>query len=1043
MMKRIISCTAAFAFCTLAIFAGESIFTEANYPAPHHPVPINKGLSQEWIDSLYNRGEKPVYTGEDLDYIGMPVGGIAAGQLYLMGDGTLADWQLFDHPISYMLGQSGSSFNANIFPRPVKQGFAVSVKNAGGKETVKTLSKSGFGQVVFNGQYPIGVVDYSEKGCPVAVRMQAFSPFIPLEAKDSALPATIFEITVSNTSKQDVSANVLGWLGNGVNYTVKNRADFSGKTVFSKEGDTTRLVHTYIPKVNEVEDPRPGILFADFDGADWNGWIADSTVFGEKPAAVDSDVGKEFEGAQGNGFACSKMFGVEPMGKLVSPEFTINRRYIDFLLVGGGNWDGNYVALVIDGEIVRRTRAFHGSQFQKRGWYVEEFEGQKARIELIDVQQFGDGYTCLDDIRFVDATDRDPRFWNGDGGMALACLDAKAEVGSARPALDSTFITSDAEYRMIEDPAALLSSKDMTLAPGESQTVRFAMSWFFPNIDHGRMYATRFADASAVADYVQDNYPRLAGDTKLWRDTYYDSTLPCWLLDRLHSTASILASGTTRWFENGRFYAFEGTTSCHGTCTHVWGYAQAHGRLFPELARNIRERQDFTPIKDGGGFFPDTGLVSFRGEINYGLAMDGQLDTILNAYREHRMSADNTFLDRNWPHIKKALQYVIDQDALGEKGGAASQELAWKGQETVDTYEKPTEAPNGVLEGTQHNTYDLNFFGENPLTGGLYLAALLAAEDMANDTGDGDFAKLCRSLYEQGRKALSENIFNGEYYIQNIDFEKDFAGQFGDGCLSDQLFGQTWAHNVGLGHILPEDQVRKTMQSIWKYNWTPDTGPYSKMYKPGRWFVLPEGQAGLLTTTWPDGSFKPGAMSYKSEIWSGIEYQVANEMIWEGMVTEGLSIVKGIDERYQPPVHNPYNEVECGDHYARAMASWGAYLALAGFNYHGPKGEISFAPKFMKDDYKAAFTLAEGWIQFAQKRDGKKQIDSIKVVRGKTRLGKLVFELLDPKAAGKVNVLVNGEKIKVASSVEDGKIIIVLEDKLELNKDDVLTVIVR
>jgi len=939
-----------------------------------------------------------------------------------------------------MLGESGSSFNANIFPQPVKQGFAVAVKGKDGKEVVKTLKKGGFENVTFNGQYPIGVVNYSDSSLPVDVKMEAFSPFIPLEARDSALPVTIFEITVSNTSDQDVSANVLSWLGNGVNYTAKERADFNGKTTFSSKGDVTRLVHSDIQKINVAENPRPEIMFADFEGNDWNQWTVEGDAFGATPVTVDYGVATNYTGAQGNGFACSTL---DKKGKLISPTFTINRRYIDFLLVGGGNWDGNYIALVVDGKVVRRARAFHATQFQPRGWYVEEFDGQEAHIEIIDAQKYGDGITCVDHITFSDTITRDARFWDGAGNLALTCLDAKAEVGSARPDMDGNFITANAEYRMVEDPAALLSSKDATLAPGESQTFRFVMSWYFPNIDHGRMYAKRFADSAAVADFVQDNYPRLSDDTKLWRDLYYDSTLPYWLLDRLQSTVSILASGTTRWFENDRFYAFEGTTSCHGTCTHVWGYAHAHARLFPELGRNIRERQDFTPIADGGGYYPDTGLISFRADKNYGLAMDGQLDTVLNSYREYRMSTDDAFLKRNWAKIKKTLEYVIDQDALGEKGGAASQEVAWIAKETVDAYEKPTEAPNGVLEGTQHNTYDLNFHGANTLTGSLYLSALLAAEEMAYDMGEDDFAKLCRSLFEQGSKWLSENIFSGEYYVQDIDFEKDFAGQFGDGCLSDQLFGQTWAHNVGLGYVLPEDQIKTTLGSIWKYNWTPDTGPYSKMYKPGRWFVLPEGQAGLLTASWPSGSFKPGAMSYKSEIWSGIEYQVANEMIWEDMVTEGLSIIKGIDERYQPPVHNPYNEVECGDHYARAMASWGAYLALAGFNYHGPKGEITFAPKFFKENYKAAFTLAEGWIQFEQKKSRGKQIDTIKAVNGQAKLNKLTFELLSAKARGKAKVTVNGKKIETKSSIEGGRIIVRLKKELTLKQNDVLKVEIK
>ena len=97
------------------------------------------------------------------------------------------------------------------------------------------------------------------------------------------------------------------------------------------------------------------------------------------------------------------------------------------------------------------------------------------------------------------------------------------------------------------------------------------------------------------------------------------------------------------------------------------------------------------------------------------------------------------------------------------------------------------------------------------------------------------------------------------------------------------------------------------------------------------------------------------------EVWTGIEYQVAGHMIWVGMVEQGLALMRAVHDRYQPSKRNPYNEVECGDHYSRALASWGAYLALCGFEYDGPRGHMAFAPRLHPNAFRAAFTAAEGW----------------------------------------------------------------------------------
>ena len=226
-----------------------------------------------------------------------------------------------------------------------------------------------------------------------------------------------------------------------------------------------------------------------------------------------------------------------------------------------------------------------------------------------------------------------------------------------------------------------------------------------------------------------------------------------------------------------------------------------------------------------------------------------------------------------------------------------------------------------------------------------------------------------------------ERLWNGEYFIQLVDLQKHPKDQYDKGCLSDQLFGQGWAHQLALGYLYPPEKVKQALHSIWKYNWAPDVGPYNEAHPPERWFALP-GEAGLFTCTWPKSPYLKEGVRYREEVWTGIEYQVAGHMVWEGMVTEALAICRGVHERYHPAKHNPFNEIECGDHYARAMASWGVFTALAGFEYHGPKGHIGFAPHITPENFRAAFTAAEGWGSFAQTRTRRRRSGSRSICAG-------------------------------------------------------------
>ena len=963
-------------------------------------VPAEKNLNRGVVRRLVDRGRPDTYSGKDLETIGMPIGGIATGQLYLRGDGTLGIWQIFNRHV--FTGYGRDNYRAYRPDSPVSSGFAVT-RETGAGTIVEPLDKT-FSNIQFTGEYPIGSVRYSDPKHPVRVEMEAFSPFIPLNAKDSALPATIFHVTLENTSDETIKAGVMGWLENAVCIDSAKSIVANRRTRIVDEKGRTLIVHTAekAPPPKRAESPRSKIVLADFEGPDYGDWVVTGEAFGTAPARGTLAGQQNVTGFLGKGLVNTFLGGDGPSGTLTSPEFTISRKFVNFLIGGGNQVDQTCINLLVEGKVVRTAIGKSNEKLEGSFWRVEEFEGRKARIQIVDRARGAWGHINIDQIELSDEPQSGPVGPLEDlpdyGSMVLAFAGQADTPEKSSSERDTVFLVN-------ERKPAQLSTELLTLTPRSRQTFTFVLSWFFPNHQNGREYANRFDSASDVAHYVLDNHERLVGETRKWHKTFYeDSTLPRWLLFRLHSTVCNLATGTCQWWGNGRFWAWEGVGCCAGTCTHVWNYAHAPARLFPELERSAREMQDF-----GEGFDTETGLVGFRSNRAY--AADGQCGTVLKAYREHLMSADNTFLERNWPRIKETLEYSIGRDGNDD----------------------------GLIEDSQHNTFDINFEGPNTFVGSLYLAALRAGEEMAKEMGDEAFAGRCRRIFASGSRLTVERLWDGEYFVQLVDLKEHPKHQYAQGCLSDQLFGQGWAHQLGLGYIYPAEYVKKALQSVWKYNWTPNVGPYNEAHKPERWFARPA-EPGLFTCTWPKSPFMEAGVRYKSEVWTGIEYQVAGHMAWEGMVEEALAICDGIQDRYHPSKHNPYNEVECGDHYARAFASWGVYTSLAGYEHHGPKGHLGFAPRITPEDFRAAFTAAEGWGTFAQQRDAKSQREQIRMRWGKLHVKTLAFAV--PEQFRSVTAVVTLDATAVPSDyrLRNGRLEITLNEKLLVSEGQALSV---
>ena len=492
-------------------------------------------------------------------------------------------------------------------------------------------------------------------------------------------------------------------------------------------------------------------------------------------------------------------------------------------------------------------------------------------------------------------------------------------------------------------PMASLAAR-VKLKPGETREISFFITWHFPNRKAWassmmkNYYTFQYEDAWDVIRKTVPELNQLEQETNDFVTTFCESDLPDVVKEAALFNISTLRTQTCFRTDDGYFYAWEGCNDnsgcCHGSCTHVWNYEQAMGFLFAELAKKRREIE-FGLATD------ENGLMSFRVNLpkenirGFGrAAADGQMGAIMKMYRDWQLSGDESFLKKLYPNVKRALQFCWIP------GG-------WDAD--ID----------GVMEGTQHNTMDVEYYGPNPQMGIWYLGALRAVEEMSRFLGDIDFADNCATLYANGRKWLDENLFNGEYFIHEIrppkntdeiapslivgmgggdKFNPDY--QLGEGCLVDQLVGQFMAHVCGLGYLVEPDHVKTTLQSIMKYNYREKLRDHFNCF---RTFALGD-ESALLMASYPYER-PQNPFPYFTEVMTGFEYTAAVGMLYEGQLENGLKCIKNIRDRYDGKKRSPFNEAECGHHYGRAMASWAAVLALSEFHYSAVTQNVRITSK--------------------------------------------------------------------------------------------------
>ncbi len=755
------------------------------------------------------------YSGQYLDEVAMPLGGIGTGTVSLGGRGDLRDWELMNR------GALGYIPAFKLVQPTIANGpfFALYYRQPGSTGKVRVLEgpvparehsgdwgadavNSGFPRfqsTTFAAAYPLAQVDFEHVNVPLHVRLEAFNPLIVGDADKSGIPAAILRYVLTNASNDSLEAAVVGMVPN-----------YIGADGWS--GAPSRNVNEY-----RAEAGVSGI-FMTSDGVD------------------SMDV----------------------------------------------NWGTMALTSTSDNVTYRTSWAPLGWN-----WTFREF-------------------------------------WD----------DFIAD-GELEDHPDSTHI--------IQTPPATVAVK-VNLKPGETQAITFMLTWHFPNRrawDHGvhhagayggteivgNYYTTLYEDAWDVATKTAAELQDLEEETVQFVRSLVDSDVPDVLKEAGLFNLNHLRSQTVFRTADGLPFGFEGTGSIHGTkigaskssgwgfgsCFHVWNYESTTPFLFGDLALKFREVEFMHSVNDNGAMSHRVGLpIGQRARSFQAWAADGQMGTLIKIYRDWQLSGDDKLLQTMWPNIRKTMSF------------------AWTG---IWDQNK-----DGVMEGSQHNTMDINYRGPNPQMAGWYLGALRASEEMARHVGDDAFAEETRDLFERGSAWVDDNIFNGEYYEHHIPEGTSTVAQLGKGCLVDQLVGQYLAHTAGLGYLLDKDNVQTTLRSIMKYNYIDD---FNEHFNTFRSFGLGS-ESGLLMASYPRGELLDFPFPYYTEIMTGFEYSTAAHMIYEGQIDAGLQVFRAIRNRYDGHKRNPFNEGEYGHRYARAMAAWAGLLAYTGFQYSAVEHRMAF-----------------------------------------------------------------------------------------------------
>jgi uncharacterized protein (DUF608 family) len=816
------------------------------------------------------------YTGEYLNRIAFPLGGIGAGMFCLEGTGALSHMSVRNKPdvfnepgIFAAISIKGSDKGAKILEGPVPDWKKFGLRDAGNGLGGSTAGLPRFEHAVFTTRFPFSTIDLTDAELPIRAQITGWSPFIPTDDDKSSLPVAALEYKIVNPSGKALDV------------------------VFSFNSKNFLSVDKGKNSINKIAN---GFILSEVGTQETPSLKSDFAVFTDDSSAV-----------------------------------------VDHCWFRGGWWD----PLTMTWNVINKGDTRNTNPVESNAPGASLFvpfklaPGKEKIIKLL---------------------------------MAWYAPESDMNIGAAGPAKENC------------DPASGCCASPDVLGL-DKYDKNFDGPFYKP------WYSSRFSSINEVADYWRQHYKELRDNSTLFKNAFYSSTLPAEVIEAVSANLTILKSPTVLRQYDGRLWNWEGCADgfgcCHGSCTHVWNYAQAFSHLFPALERSLRHTEFCEDQNIEGHQNFRARLPIKSADHGFHAAADGQLGGIMKVYREWRISGDNEWVRKMYPMVRTSLDYCI---------------------RTWDPDHK------GVIEEPHHNTYDIEFWGADGMHTSFYIGALSAIIAMGKFLNN-DVAQY-EAILQNAKRLIESELYDGEYFIQKIQFtglkatspveaaKKSYGGeyskeaiellekegpkyQYGKGCLSDGVLGFWIARMCGLSDVVDRKKIQSHVRAVHKYNLKKNLSDHANPQRPTYAFG---NEGGLLLCSWPKGGKLSLPFVYSDEVWTGIEHQVASHLMLMGDVQKGLEIVRTSRNRYDGRVRNPFNEYECGHWYARALSSYGYLQALKGVRYDAVDKTLFIDSRV--GDFTSFLSTETGFgtVTFKQ---GKA---SMKVVYGKIDMVKTVIE---------------------------------------------------
>lgn len=445
--------------------------------------------------------------------------------------------------------------------------------------------------------------------------------------------------------------------------------------------------------------------------------------------------------------------------------------------------------------------------------------------------------------------------------------------------------------------SSALCSK-VTVRPQEKKTVRFVLSWYFPN--HltkdgkklGHYYENLFENSFDANRFLVKNND-IFEKAVAFSELLFNTDMPSFYPDSWSShLATIIKSS---WYlKDGKFGLWEGLGFCGFHTTDIT-YHASFGllALFPDL--------QLKQMKMGAEFQREDGRVHhlFTPDLEHVDAgfdrVDMNMQFVLMVLRDYLFTGDRTYLESLWDNVKRAMASIESLDSDGD------------GLPDTDT---------------KRNTYDAwNFSGTPAYICVLWLAALKAATVIADKMDDCERKEKWTLLLEKGKKSLDEKLWNGRYYDLWRNEE-----QTDESIMTDQLDGEWFLRMAGIGGIFEDRKVADVLSTIFESNF--DT------------------EAGLINASCPENK-NTSLFTYKNcqaeAVWTGIGYAFAALAMSVGLRETADTLVESIHNN-QMRFGAFWDHWECGHHYTRPLSSWTTLISASGLTVDREAKTITLSP---------------------------------------------------------------------------------------------------